>query len=66
MNARLLAPLIRWSAAFPAQAAKPTHPIIAEKHRALFETYCVSCHGPEKQKGKVRQGQGTGAGTQDS
>ena len=25
-----------------------------EKHRALFKTTCVSCHGPEKQKGKFR------------
>jgi mono/diheme cytochrome c family protein len=25
-----------------------------EKHRALFKEHCVSCHGAEKQKGKVR------------
>lgn len=25
-----------------------------EKHRALFKEHCVSCHGPEKQKGKFR------------
>ena len=25
-----------------------------EKHRALFKEFCVSCHGPEKQSGKVR------------
>lgn len=25
-----------------------------EKHRALLKEHCVSCHGPEKQKGKFR------------
>ncbi len=25
-----------------------------EKHRALFKEHCISCHGPEKQKGKFR------------
>jgi Protein of unknown function (DUF1592)/Protein of unknown function (DUF1588)/Protein of unknown function (DUF1587)/Protein of unknown function (DUF1585)/Protein of unknown function (DUF1595)/Planctomycete cytochrome C len=29
-------------------------PIMDEKHRGLIETHCVSCHGPEKQKGKFR------------
>jgi mono/diheme cytochrome c family protein len=29
-------------------------PAMPEKHRALFEEHCVSCHGPEKQKGKFR------------
>lgn len=28
--------------------------VMAEKHRALFQENCVSCHGPEKQKGKFR------------
>jgi mono/diheme cytochrome c family protein len=32
-------------------AADPTMP---DKHRALFKEHCVSCHGPEKQKGKFR------------
>lgn len=32
-------------------AAEPAMP---EKHRALFREHCVSCHGPEKQKGKFR------------
>jgi len=27
---------------------------VAEVHRALLETHCLSCHGPEKQKGKFR------------
>jgi len=25
-----------------------------EKHRALLQDHCLSCHGPEKQKGKFR------------
>ncbi len=25
-----------------------------DKHRALFKEHCVSCHGPDKQKGKFR------------
>ena len=29
-------------------------PAMDAKHRALFKDYCVSCHGPEKQKGKFR------------
>jgi len=28
--------------------------IMHERHRALLKTNCVSCHGPEKQKGKFR------------
>ena len=28
--------------------------LIHEEHRALLKDYCVSCHGPEKQKGKFR------------
>lgn len=32
----------------PAQAVDATDPL------ALMNTYCASCHGPEKQKGKVR------------
>ena len=28
--------------------------VMQEKHRALFKEHCVSCHGPEKQKGKFR------------
>ncbi|MFO1440465.1 MAG: DUF1592 domain-containing protein [Verrucomicrobiaceae bacterium] len=29
-------------------------PAMPEKHRALFKEHCVTCHGPEKQKGKFR------------
>ncbi|HRH99161.1 MAG TPA: hypothetical protein PLB55_24680, partial [Prosthecobacter sp.] len=27
---------------------------MSERHRALFKETCLSCHGPEKQKGKFR------------
>lgn len=27
---------------------------LGEKHRSFFHSYCVDCHGPEKQKGKLR------------
>ncbi len=52
------------TASFPAQAAtaskastEPATPLRAElptQHRAFFESYCTKCHGPEKQKGKLR------------
>ncbi len=35
-------------------AAETTPARFDEKHRGFFKSYCVSCHGPEKQKGKVR------------
>ena len=28
--------------------------VMDQRHRALFQENCVSCHGPEKQKGKFR------------
>ena len=34
--------------------AEPPQARMEEKHRALFKEYCVSCHGPDKQKGKFR------------
>ena len=37
-----------------ALAADAPQPAMDAKHRALFKDYCISCHGPEKQKGKVR------------
>lgn len=51
--------LLGWllSAVFsgPAEAVpSKAHAEMPEKHRAYFEAYCVSCHGEEKQKGKVR------------
>lgn len=30
------------------------HAEMPTQHRAFFEKYCTECHGPEKQKGKVR------------
>lgn len=46
-TAVLLSPFI--AAAEEAQPAS-----LPDKHRALFKEHCVSCHGPEKQKGKFR------------
>ena len=37
----------------PLAAAVPPAEVPA-KHRALLEKHCLSCHGPEKQKGKFR------------
>lgn len=51
-SVRLIALLL---APFAAHAAEgQSHAVMQEKHRALFKTTCVSCHGPEKQKGKFR------------
>jgi hypothetical protein len=38
------------------RAAPTSAPTAAlpEKHRALLESHCQSCHGAEKQKGKFR------------
>ena len=40
----------------PLNAARPAIDPVVLKDRAMrvMDTYCVSCHGPEKQKGKVR------------
>jgi hypothetical protein len=35
-------------------ASPPSAPALDEKNRVLLKEFCVSCHGPEKQKGKVR------------
>ncbi|MDB6075235.1 MAG: hypothetical protein JWO89_2875, partial [Verrucomicrobiaceae bacterium] len=37
-----------------AHAEKEPPAVMNEKHRALLQTYCVGCHGAEKQKGKFR------------
>lgn len=29
-------------------------PVVPEKHRQFFESYCTECHNADKQKGKVR------------
>lgn len=52
---RTLALLPALLLALPVSAASAAQPAaMAEKHRALLRTHCVSCHGPEKQKGKFR------------
>ncbi len=38
----------------PAAAAEAPRAAMPEKHRTLFKNHCISCHGPEKQKGKFR------------
>lgn len=35
-------------------AVPEPRPQLSMKHQALFKEHCVSCHGPEKQKGKFR------------
>jgi mono/diheme cytochrome c family protein len=47
--ALLLAPLLAQGA-----TESVARSVVNEKHRALFQEHCVSCHGPEKQKGKFR------------
>ncbi len=37
-----------------AAAEETPRAAMPEKHRVLFKQHCISCHGPEKQKGKVR------------
>ncbi|MEY5026197.1 MAG: hypothetical protein RLZZ244_1725 [Verrucomicrobiota bacterium] len=54
MNRRVLLALISWSFPCLGHASDPAPPTLDAKHRGLFENYCVSCHGPEKQKGKFR------------
>ena len=41
-------------ALFAASALHAAEPAMPDKHRALFKEHCVSCHGPEKQKGLFR------------
>jgi len=40
--------------AFPHAAEVKNGAVMNNKHQALLEANCVSCHGPEKQKGKFR------------
>ncbi|MEI6715317.1 MAG: DUF1592 domain-containing protein [Verrucomicrobiota bacterium] len=37
-----------------AEASASVHAEMPTQHREFFEKYCTECHGPEKQKGKVR------------
>jgi len=39
---------------FASVAVAAPIPALDAKHHALFKAYCVSCHGPEKQKGNFR------------
>jgi len=48
LAALLLAP------AFLHAAAEPPRAALNEQHKPLLKTYCVKCHGAEKQKGKFR------------
>ena len=36
------------------QALAEPHPAVNAKHQALLNTYCVKCHGADKQEAKVR------------
>lgn len=42
-----------WLASYAGAQARP-EVSAPEKLRTFFDAYCVSCHGPEKQKGKLR------------
>jgi mono/diheme cytochrome c family protein len=52
ISTRLFFPLALF-AALPLEGAVPPAEVPA-KHRGLLENHCLSCHGPEKQKGKFR------------
>ncbi len=39
---------------FISSALFAVDPAMDAQHRVLFQDYCINCHGPEKQKGKVR------------
>jgi hypothetical protein len=49
---KLLLPLFFASLAFAAEEAPEVR--LADKHLQLFKENCVSCHGPDKQKGHFR------------
>ena len=46
--------LFGFLAGLSAAATTPPVPQMDKKHRALFKEHCLSCHGPEKQKGMFR------------
>ena len=52
MKLLLVALILAPSAAHAVEST--TRAVMHERHRALLKTNCVSCHGPEKQKGKFR------------
>ncbi|OYW77138.1 MAG: hypothetical protein B7Z37_05720 [Verrucomicrobia bacterium 12-59-8] len=55
MNRPFLLIAVLLSAYAPTHAAEPQgRAVLDQRHKALFQEACVSCHGPEKQKGKFR------------
>ncbi|WP_395736019.1 DUF1592 domain-containing protein [Prosthecobacter sp.] len=55
MNRLFLPAAILLSAHAPFYAAEAQgRAVMDQRHKALFQETCVSCHGPEKQKGKFR------------
>ncbi len=54
MKKALALALVSFTAAIPSRGIDAPQARMSEKHRALFQDYCVKCHGAEKQKGKFR------------
>ena len=55
MNRPFLLIAVLLSAYSPSHAAEAQgRAVMDQRHKALFQETCVSCHGPEKQKGKFR------------
>ncbi|MDI1312035.1 DUF1592 domain-containing protein [Prosthecobacter sp.] len=55
MNRLSLLVAVLLSAHASSQAAEAqSRAVMDQRHKALFQETCVSCHGPEKQKGKFR------------
>jgi len=55
MNRPFLLLAVLLSAHSLSQAAEAqSRAVMDQRHKALFQETCVSCHGPEKQKGKFR------------
>ncbi|MEZ5388102.1 MAG: DUF1592 domain-containing protein [Prosthecobacter sp.] len=51
---RSLSPFLLFLVPLAARAEGVSNAVMQEKHRVLFKEHCVSCHGPEKQKGHFR------------
>jgi cytochrome c553 len=43
-----------WLLALSAATAASTPATVPDRHTPLLKEYCQGCHGPEKQKGKLR------------
>lgn len=55
MNRLSLLVAVLLSAYVPSQAIEAQgRAVMDQRHKALFQEACISCHGPEKQKGKFR------------